>query len=74
MSDHDERGTTHKTDFTEGGTATPTSGSPSGTGENDPVMGSQDGAEDGGQGGHGRLSGSNPDAPGYGAPSDGPSA
>ena len=74
MSGHDEQqGTTHKTDISEGGTATPTSGSPAGVGEKDPVMGSEEAQEtetqDSGLGGvHGRLSGSNPDAPGYGTP------
>jgi hypothetical protein len=76
MSDHDTRqGTTHKTDISEGGTATPTSGSPSGTGQKDPVMGSQDQEDDAGSAGdpgtvHGRLTGSNPEAPGYGSPSE----
>ena len=76
MSGHDEQqGTTHKTDISEGGTATPTSGSPSGTGEKDPVMGSEESQEtqtqDSGLGGvHRRLSGSQPDAPGYGTPAE----
>jgi hypothetical protein len=74
MSGHDEQqATTHKTDIPEGGTATPTSGSPAGVGEKEPVMGSEESQEtetrDSGLGGvHGQLTGSNPDAPGYGAP------
>ena len=76
MSGHNEQhGTTHKTDISEGGTSTPTTGSPSGTGEKDPVMGSEESqqtdAQDSGLGGvHGQVSGSNPDAPGYGSPAD----
>ena len=70
---NEQQGTTHKTDIPEGGTATPTSGSPGGVGEKDPVMGSEESQEtetqDSGLGGvHGRLSGSNLDAPGYGTP------
>ncbi len=72
---NEQQGTTHKTDIPEGGTATPTTGSPGGTGEKDPVMGSEEsqetGTRDSSLGGvHGQLSGSNPDAPGYGTPAD----
>ena len=76
MSGHNEQqGTTHKTDISQGGTATPTSGSPAGVGQQDPVMGSEESQEtetrDSGLGGvHGQLSGSNPDAPGYGTPAE----
>ena len=72
MSDRDEQRTTHKADISEGGTSTPTSGSPEGTGQQDPVMASQD-QEDSGRGDgdpHSQLSGSNPEAPGYGSPAE----
>ena len=73
--DNKQQGTTHKTDISEGGTGTPISGSPAGVGEKDPVMGSEESQEietrDSDLGGvHGKLSGSNPEAPGYGSPAE----
>ena len=71
MSDRDDQGTTQKIDVAEGGTSSPATGSPQDTGQQAPVMDSQkeeSGRDDGDV--HSRLSGSNPEAPGYGSPAE----